>query len=367
MKTPHQSKRVSTFAWLWAIGSILLLVFPVYAQFKAGQIHLPGSGGTPTASYRIFAKQISTTGPAFEAEAPSTSDRLKIRLDGTSIFFESTGDSFRIDGADVGIGHAPVSGKLDVKGTAIWFEHASTDHAVRILPGTTGGSHLIEANFVSAGAVLPIRISANAGTHANQLYLDTIGRIGIGASPSHAIDLSRDGSNAALVSRINNTGTATNDDVILAFTTQGSRNTSQGIDRSTTLYTIAGANASLTSNIGFTMDPLNGDVDLPAGAKIGSGAEITAHLSGTASLDFTALAANTCETFTITVTGALDGNTVTLGVPNALADVDGATERTTFYGWVSASDTVSVRRCNVTGTVTAEPSAATVRADVWKH
>jgi hypothetical protein len=98
-----------------------------------------------------------------------------------------------------------------------------------------------------------------------------------------------------------------------------------------------------------------------------NGAIINAHLSATASLDFTALAANSCEVLTISVSGAADGNTVVLGVPNALADVDGATERTVFYGWVSASNTVSVRRCNVTGTVTANPAAATVRADVWQH
>lgn len=103
------------------------------------------------------------------------------------------------------------------------------------------------------------------------------------------------------------------------------------------------------------------------GVSIGTGASIIKHLSGTASLDFTALAANTCEVLTITVTGAADGNTVTLGVPTALADVDGATERTTFFGWVSATNTVSVRRCNVTAGATAEPAAATVRADVWVH
>lgn len=98
-----------------------------------------------------------------------------------------------------------------------------------------------------------------------------------------------------------------------------------------------------------------------------SGVAITRHLSGTASLDFTALAANTCEVLTIAVTNAADADTVTLGVPNALADVDGGTERTTFFGWVSAAGTVSVRRCNVTAGATADPAAATVRADAWQH
>lgn len=99
---------------------------------------------------------------------------------------------------------------------------------------------------------------------------------------------------------------------------------------------------------------------------INGGTAVTKILSATASLDFTALAANSCEVLTITVTGAVDGDTVTLGVPNALADVDGATERTVFYGFVSAADTVSVRRCNVTAVITANPAAATVRAMVTR-
>jgi hypothetical protein len=90
-------------------------------------------------------------------------------------------------------------------------------------------------------------------------------------------------------------------------------------------------------------------------------------LSGSASLDFTALAANSCEVLTIgSVTGAADGNTVAIGVPNALADVDGGTERTTFFAWVSGTDTISVRRCNVTGSATAEPAAATVTVKVMQ-
>lgn len=107
--------------------------------------------------------------------------------------------------------------------------------------------------------------------------------------------------------------------------------------------------------------------DYSANAAYSFGAQRPRNLWGTASLDFTALAANSCEVLTITVTGAADGDPVTLGIPNALADVDGATERTVFLGWVSAANTVSVRRCNVTGTVTTDPAAATVGAEVEKH
>lgn len=135
-----------------------------------------------------------------------------------------------------------------------------------------------------------------------------------------------------------------------------------------------GSNTVLTANAGapaFSATPTltslttTGVVNATT-LNVGTGTAVTKILSATASLDFTALAANSCEVLTITVTGAADGDTVALGVPTALADVDGGTERTTFFGWVSGADTVSVRRCNVTGSATAEPAAATVRATVVK-
>lgn len=100
---------------------------------------------------------------------------------------------------------------------------------------------------------------------------------------------------------------------------------------------------------------------------IGSGGSvITKHLSSTASLDFGPTAAGTCDALTITVTGAVDGNTVYLGIPTALA---GSDSYQIFWGYVSAANTVTVKRCNPINVTTAlsDPVAATVRADVWQH
>lgn len=125
----------------------------------------------------------------------------------------------------------------------------------------------------------------------------------------------------------------------------------------------AGRTTQLAGALGVTQAST-----LAGGVTVGSsGNAISAHYSATASLDFTALAANSCEVLTVAVLNAADGDTCSVGVPNALADVDGATERTTFFCWVSAAGTASVRRCNHTGSATADPAAATVRADVWKH
>lgn len=88
-------------------------------------------------------------------------------------------------------------------------------------------------------------------------------------------------------------------------------------------------------------------------------------LSGTASLDFGATAAGACDSLTITVTGAADGNPVSLGIPAALATAD---DYQSFHGFVSSANTVTVKRCNLTNATTAltNPAAATVRATVLK-
>ena len=93
---------------------------------------------------------------------------------------------------------------------------------------------------------------------------------------------------------------------------------------------------------------------------IGGGTAIAKVLSATAALDFGAVAANTCSDLTVTVTGAASGNVVSLGIPAAL----GATAGLEFTGFVSASDTVTVRACNVTTGASADPASATVRVQV---
>lgn len=95
-----------------------------------------------------------------------------------------------------------------------------------------------------------------------------------------------------------------------------------------------------------------------------AGSALTFHRVNTASLDFAAWAGNDCQGLTVTVTGATDGDGVTLGIPNTIIAV--ATTSTLFTGYVSAADTVTVRGCKVTAGASADPAAATVRAEVWR-
>lgn len=101
------------------------------------------------------------------------------------------------------------------------------------------------------------------------------------------------------------------------------------------------------------------------GVAVGGGAAVKKILSGTGSVDFTALAAGACETFNITVTGAADGDPVFPGIPAAAW---ATTEYATIEAFVSAANIVTVKRCNSTNATTAlsNPAAVTVRPVVMQ-
>jgi hypothetical protein len=91
---------------------------------------------------------------------------------------------------------------------------------------------------------------------------------------------------------------------------------------------------------------------------VGGGAAMQQILSATATLDFPSTGAGGSSDLTVTVTGAAVGDCVWLGVPNGSVPAGG-----TFFGWVSASDTVSVRFANNSGGAL-DPSSGTFRVSV---
>lgn len=94
---------------------------------------------------------------------------------------------------------------------------------------------------------------------------------------------------------------------------------------------------------------------------VNGGAPITNVLSATASLDFDLSGSGvTCQDLTITVTGAVgDDDTVLIGMAGSL----GSTAGVQITGFVSATNTVTVRACDVTAG-NPDPTAQTVRATV---
>jgi hypothetical protein len=111
----------------------------------------------------------------------------------------------------------------------------------------------------------------------------------------------------------------------------------------------------------YVADALEADgaSNLAGAVTIGGGTAITKVLSATATLDFGSTAAGAVSDLTITVTGAADGNVVSIGVPNGSIVASG-----TFFGWVSASNTVTVRYANNDLTTARDPASGTFRAMV---
>jgi hypothetical protein len=82
--------------------------------------------------------------------------------------------------------------------------------------------------------------------------------------------------------------------------------------------------------------------------------------TNTVSLNYAQALANTCETLTMTLTGAVDGDSVSHGVINALASHN---TTSTFFSWVSAADTISVRRCVITADGS-DPAAGNIKVSL---
>jgi hypothetical protein len=122
--------------------------------------------------------------------------------------------------------------------------------------------------------------------------------------------------------------------------------------------TITNGNVILTADTGKTVGSSFGTLSSrltvsASGVQVGAnGSVISTILTGTATLTYTAVAAQTCQEQTIAVTNA---STTNFGVAVSPRASLGSTNLS-WSAWVSASGTVSVRVCNpTTGSIT--PSA----------
>jgi hypothetical protein len=158
-----------------------------------------------------------------------------------------------------------------------------------------------------------------------------------------------------LTSNAINTGAVTANSLTVASLTTPDLNATAGVFNSATTNMLTATTAAATT--------VNSKAVATNSMVLGGGAAIIGHLSLTALIDFGSVQPNSCLTRAVAVTGAVDGDTVALGIPSALGSVDGVT----WFGWVSAVDTVSIRGCNATLVATTDPPAVSVRVDVWKH
>jgi hypothetical protein len=105
---------------------------------------------------------------------------------------------------------------------------------------------------------------------------------------------------------------------------------------------------------------ITGNVRVSGTLRIGGGGTVVQNiLSATATLDFPSIAASSFADLTITVTGAVSGDTVIVNPISGSATTD-----VVYTGWVSAANTVTIRASNVSSTTARDPASGTFRATV---
>ncbi len=255
---------------------------------------------------------------------------------------------------NLGIGTANPTFKLDVAGTAR-FTGSITSSAVNAFI-STGGSSILSSQytgtngnwftFQNAGGVHYIGIDNSAGTDfgataysmlfytpsdrnieflspsGKRMIIATGGNVGIGqTTPTAVLHLKA--------------GTATASTAPLKFTSGTNLTTAE-----------AGAMEFNGTNLFFSPSTTRHTVNHG--------------LPGSATLNFPSTTTLLSADLTITVTGAADGDVVSLGVPNAAVNAN-----TSYSAWVSAANTVTVRFNNYSsGTV--DPASALFKVFVTK-
>lgn len=128
-------------------------------------------------------------------------------------------------------------------------------------------------------------------------------------------------------------------------------------------------NQSIAGNVSVTgqLSALTAVISGPA--TIGNGTPINQHLSQTYALAVPAIGPQACAAYTLTMNGASDADSITLGVPNALVNPAlTGTGILNYSAWVSAANRIVLRVCNLNpGGPRSNAVSGQLRVDIWKH
>jgi hypothetical protein len=257
----------------------------------------------------------------------------------------STGGTLAVTGSSTLTGAISASSTAQITGAFTAYGNSTFGDASTDINLFTGALYASTTALFTNGLTTyaPIVAGGNITVPAGySLDTATAGVLNLGTTTANAITIGKSGMTTTFPGAVTVSG----------LTTLGNAST-----------TVLSTTGNILVNGFATTTASNGNIATAGSLAIGAGTAITKHSSNAVSLDFPAITAQSCTTLTLAVTGAADGDTVALGVPNALA----STASTTFSGWVSSADTVTVRACNIGAAAIADPAAATVRADVWKH
>ena len=205
----------------------------------------------------------------------STSDFQLLNYESANTTFWTSGaEAMRIDSSgNVGIGTSSPQAKLQVldtlkvstadqsSGSVILGDGSSANFKVGIARwnGATnaagaGGVGYFAQGATNAGGHFFYTGDASVGSTTERMRIDSSGNVGIGtSSPSKKLSVKADGGGSQLGIDIHNEGTATGDDAVISFETQGSREFTMGLDRSSSSFVIA-ESGTLDSNQRLVID-----------------------------------------------------------------------------------------------------------------
>ena len=324
-------------------GAIEIAAGPITSSIRA----------TPTADRNIYLPDASGT-------VQLTTDEI----DPQRLSDAATGGlPLRSGGTTGSPGWAPAPTTVDPDAEVTLAAGAPSRHALVVQGAPSQTANLVEIQD-STGAVVSQITSAGEITTINNQNAPTSVRVlnnhtGTAARAQVLVGNTDTGNNYGVIAHLGS-GTpssghmAPNRTAILGYGTGG-----VVIGTQSAASVIIGVNNNADLSIGSS-----GSVTLRVGLRISnSGSAITSHVSRSETLGFAQLGAGESETLTITVPGAVEGNTVDIGIPNALAAHNASSQ---FTAWVSAANTVSVRRTVISADAS-DPPAASVRVSIWKY
>ena len=257
-------------------------------------------------------------------------------IGGSALFSNTTGNSNVAIGASA-LRLNTTGGSNTAIGNSAMYNTTPGDTLTGSNNIAIGNSAADNIRFAAAGNVaignqvdLPVQDGSNQGVYQNALFITGASAIGTNIAGSVGIAVNTPTARLHLVA-----GTATASTAPLKFTT----------------------GVNLTS-------PLGGEMEFN-GTNLFFSPSTTRHtvnhgLTGSATLNFPSTTTLLSADLTITVTGAADGDVVSLGVPNAAVNAN-----TCYSAWVSAANTVTVRFNNYSsGTV--DPASALFKVFVTK-
>ena len=204
---------------------------------------------------------------------------LHIRTDGASIKLRTSANADMIvaeNGGAAKLYHAgsqklaTLSTGIDVTGTVtadgltvdasttdmITLNHSTPSNLITIGQDSSGDFRVRSdsVNKLKSYANGDFELYEDTGTTAKFFWDAADERLGIGTtSPSKKLSIKADGGGSQLGIDIHNEGTATGDDAVISFETQGSREFTMGLDRSATSFVIA-ESSTLGSNQRLVID-----------------------------------------------------------------------------------------------------------------